>query len=382
MDCLQLISDGLRRAIVATLLLLSSLSIAAADSPSVRVKDITTLAGEHPNVLTGTGLVVGLPGTGGSSEITKRFAMQLNQALGQRADPLLRENIRNSQEKTKNMSVVMVTLTLPPYAKAGQRFDVIVATQDDATSLNGGLLLETTLSGADGEVYAIASGPISTNGGEFGGEAATVTKNIATTGRVPRGAIVEEEIPVNICESGVVKFLVNRPQLETARRIATAMNELCPRCARVIDPAAVAVRIPREMSDDPTEFVAMCQDLMVQPDTNAYVIINERTGTIIIGKDVRLSEVAITHGNIIISTVESPEVSQPAPFSEGETVVVPRTSTDVVEEGGTINVIDSNKSVHDLAASLNALGVTPRDLSSIFQMLKESGALHAEVEIR
>lgn len=354
----------------------------SADDSNIRIKDMTKLAGEHPNVLTGVGLVFGLPGTGGSSEITKRIAMQVVQALGNRADPLLRESIRNSQEKTKNISVVMVTMVMPPYAKPGQKLDVLLGALDDASSLNGGILVETTLSGADGQVYAVASGAVSTDGGQFGGEAATVTKNISTAGRIPRGAIVEEEIPVNICDRGVIKFLLERPQLETARRIATAINELSAGSARVLDPSAVAVKIPAEMEADPTEFIAMCQDLTVQPDNNAMVIINERTGTIIIGKDVRLSEVALTHGNITVTTVETPEVSQPAPFSNGETVVVPRTSTDVTEQSAVINVIESNKSVHDLAASLNALGVSPRDLSVIFQMLKESGALHAELEIK
>ena len=359
-----------------------SLSFATAAEPLVRIRDITQVAGEHPNQISGMGLVTGLAGTGGDSQTTKQFALNLLQKMGNRADPLLRDNILRSQEKTDNMSVVIVNAMLPPHAKNGQRIDVIVAAFDNAESLTGGNLVATELYGPDGEVYVIAAGPISLNGGDFAGNAANVSKNHPTTGRVPMGGIVEAEVPCTVFKNGIFELLLRSPHYLTAMNIANAINLYSPGSALVRDPATVAVRMPASATGDYFRFVAECQELTVHPGSVARVVINERTGTIVIGSDVKLSQVAITHGNLIVSTVETPEVSQPAPFSDGKTTVVPRTSVDVTEQGGVINVIDQNVTVGDLAASLNALGVSPRDLSSIFQMLKESGALHAELELK
>ncbi len=353
-----------------------------AREPLVRIKDITQVAGEHANVINGFGLVNGLAGTGGTSPTTKMFALQVLQKMGNRADPTLRENIQRSQEKTDNMSVVMVQAILPPHAKRGQKIDVIVSAFDNSKSLQGGVLIESELFGVDGQVYAIASGPVSLNGGDFGGKSATVTKNHPTTGRIPLGAVIEGEVPCTIFDGDVFKLLLRSPQYLTADRISKAINLYSPGSAATIDPATVAVRIPPDAGADPFRFLAECQELTVEPGNSARVIINERTGTIVIGSDVKLSQVAITHGNLIVSTVETPEVSQPNPFSQGETKVVPRTSVDVTEQNSMLNVIEQNATVGDLAASLNALGVSPRDLSSIFQMLKESGALHAELELK
>lgn len=354
----------------------------APDAPAVRIEDVTQVAGEHPNQLVGFGLVTGLAGTGGSSPSTKLFAMTLLQNLGQRADPVLREQIERSQEKTNNLSVVIVNATLPPHAKIGQRIDVTVAAFDDAQSLQGGILSYSDLTGVDGEVYVTAAGPISINGGNFGGQAANVVKNHPTAGRIPGGGVVEAEVPSGIFRDGVFRLLLNQPHYQTARRIAEAINQVHPACSVVLDPATVIVRVPPNAAHNPHGFVADCQQLNIIPDAVARVVINERTGTIVFGEHVRLSRVAITHGNLIVSTIENPEVSQPAPLSEGETVVVPRTDVLTQEQESVINVIDQTTTVRDLAASLNSLGVTPRDLSSIFQMLKESGALHAELELK
>ena len=356
--------------------------VAQQKGPLVRIKDITTIRGEHPNAISGFGLVTGLAGTGGTSPTTKQFALLLLQKMGNRADPELRENIQRSQEKTDNMSVVRVNVVIPPHAKNGQKLDAIVSAYDNAKSLHGGILAETVLEGVDGTVYAIATGPISLNGGDFGGKAATVTKNHPTTGRVPMGAIVEEEIPCRIFEGDVFQFLLRNPQYATADRMIQAINRHSPGSAAVMDPATVAVRLPSSAFGDPYRFISECQELTVVPGNTARVVINERTGTIVFGSDVKLSQVAITHGNLIISTAETPEVSQPNAFSEGETTITPRTSVDVMEQPGVISVIEENITVGDLAASLNALGVSPRDLSSIFQTLKESGALHAELELK
>ncbi len=370
------------------LMIISCLTLAlpsvsqAADGPMVRIKDITTIRGEHPNAISGFGLVTGLAGTGGTSPITKQFAIQLLQKMGNRADPTLRENIQRSQEKTDNISVVRVQIVMPPHAKKGQKLDVLVSAFDNAKSLNGGVLQETVLDGVDGIVYAIADGPLSLNGGDFGGAAAKVIKNHPTTGRIPMGAVVEAEIPCRIFEGDVFRFQLRSPQFATAQRMSEAINQYSPGSSAILDPATVAVRIPASALADPFRFIAECQELMVEPSNIARVIINERTGTIIFGAHVKLSQVAITHGNLIVSTVETPEVSQPNAFSQGTTTVVPGTTVDVVEQQAVINVVDSNVTVSDLATSLNALGVSPRDLSSIFQMLKESGALHAELELK
>ena len=361
----------------------STASVNAQESgPLVRIKDITTIRGEHPNTISGFGLITGLAGTGGTTPTTKQFALLLLQKMGNRADPTLRENIQRSQEKTDNMSVVRVTVVLPPHAKNGQKLDALVSAFDNAKSLHGGVLSETVLEGVDGTVYAIASGPISLNGGDFGGKAASVTKNHPTTGRIPMGAIVEEEIPCRIFDGDVFHFLLRNPQYATADRMSKAINQYSQGCAAVLDPATVAVRLPSSALGDPHRFISECHELTVVPGNTARVVINERTGTIVFGSDVKLSKVAITHGNLIISTAETPEVSQPNAFSQGETTVVPRTSVDVMEQPGVISVIEENVTVGDLASSLNALGVSPRDLSSIFQTLKESGALHAELELK
>lgn len=367
---------------VVAILLSSGVGLSAEDKRSgvhVRIKDITTLAGEHPNQLVGYGLVTGLNGTGGKSESTKRLAINLLQQLGLRSDPATRALIQQSQEKTDNLSVVMVTASLPPHARVGQTIDVTVSAFDDAKSLNGGVLISTPMTGVDGEVYMLASGAVSTNGGSFGGDAGNVTKNHPTTGRIANGGVVEAEVPVTIFKSGEFELLLRNPEYETATRIAESINKQYPFSAYVASPAVVRVRLQQLDQGNEFRFVSNCRNLMVQPDAVARVVINERTGTVVIGGNVRLTGAAIAHGNIIVTTTEQPQVSQPAPFSEGQTVVVPRTEVDVTEEGGILNVLGDAVTVGDLATSLNALGVTPRDLSSIFQMLKASGDLHAEL---
>lgn len=345
----------------------------------VRIKDITTLAGEHPNQLVGYGLVTGLNGTGGKSESTKRLAINMLQQLGLRSDPATRALIQQSQEKTDNLSVVMVTASLPPHARIGQTIDVTVSAFDDAKSLNGGVLISTPMTGVDGEVYMLASGSISTNGGSFGGDAGNVTKNHPTTGRIANGGVVEAEVPATIFKGGEFELLLRNPEYETASRISESINKQYPYSSYVSSPAVVKVRLQHIDRGNEFRFVSNCRNLLVQPDAVARVVINERTGTVVIGGNVRLTGAAIAHGNIIVTTTEQPQVSQPAPFSDGETVVVPRTDIGVTEEGGILNVLGDAVTVSDLATSLNALGVTPRDLSSIFQMLKASGDLHAEL---
>ena len=348
---------------------------------SVRLKDIATLEGERYNILTGFGLVTGLAGTGGTGPITRQFALNLLDRFGYRADPILRAAIADdARQKTNNLAVVMVTCKMPAFARAGSNVDVLVSVWDDASSLQGGQLVMTALEGIDGQVHAMASGPISIGGFSFSGAAATVSKNHANTGRVPNGAVIEEPVGTHIGANGVIRFLLNSPDYETARRAADVINKSHHRIARALDPGTVEVIIPAKHYGEMAKFIGELGGLRLQPDNVARVVINERTGTVIVGESVRLSPVAITHANLSVVTGESAAVSQPNAFANGETVVVPQTNIDVIEEEKAISVLNRTATVGDLANALNVLGVTPRDLSSIFQQLKESGALHAQLE--
>jgi flagellar P-ring protein precursor FlgI len=349
-------------------------------SAGVRIKDITRLDGSRTNKLTGMGLVAGLNGTGSKSPITRQFALNMLERFDLRANPEQRALVRlNALDKTNNLSVVTVTAEIDVLqTKAGNPFDVTVAAFDDASSLQGGNLILTPLYGVDGEVYAVASGPVSVGGFSFSGDAASVQQNHPTLGRITNGATIEK----SICQTGdqrLERFRLNlkSPDLETATRIVNAIDAFWKSHARVLDAGTVDVVVPRSHQLNPLQFVALVQSLHVVPDEEARVVINERTGTVVIGGNVRLSQVAISHANLTVVTGESPQVSQPAPFSDGVSVVVPRTSIDVNVGEAPISVIDQTVTVGELARALNALGVTPRDLSSIFQQLKASGALHA-----
>lgn len=349
----------------------------------VRIKDITSVEGVRVNQIVGMGLVTGLSGTGSKSPVTRQYAVNFMQRFGMRVEPAIRMQLQtDTTQKTNNLSVVTVTANLPAFARRGSRLDVMVSTFDDASSLEGGQLIMTPLFGVDGQVYAVASGPVSTGGFSFGGDAATVQKNFPTTGRIPEGATVEEETVTPLGADGTFRFLLRSPDFETARRIANAINAEEPGLATCLDAAAINVVIPPQYRDNPAAFAGMMGNLYVVPDNIARVVINERTGTIIIGENVRVSRVLITHANLAVTTTEAPQVSQPNAFSEGETVVVPRTNMNVNEEDRRLTEVDSNTTVGELAQALNALGVAPRDLSSILQQLKESGALHAELEFK
>lgn len=349
----------------------------------IRIKDITDVAGVRPNFLTGMGLVVGLNGSGSKSSTTRRFAIAMLQRFGQRIDPNLRAMIDTlSTQKTDNLSVVTVTAELPPFARAGTRIDVVVSTFDDAKSLQGGTLIFTPLMGQDGLDYANASGQLSIGGFSFSGAAGSVQKNHPNVGRIPNGAIVERETPTLVGDCGVIALTLRTPDFETSRRISEKINSIVPMSSRSVDAAVVEVRIPESRRADVPSFLGMIGALTVVPDVPARVVINERTGTVVIGENVKLSRVLITHANLAVMTGETPEVSQPNPFSQGETTTVPRTKIDVVEEGAQVHDVKENVTVGELADALNSLGVSPRDMSSIFQQLKESGGLFAELEFR
>jgi len=382
------ISNRLRRRARPMLVVLLSFALsqspAAAEGTLVRIKDITTVEGERINQLTGMGLVTGLAGTGGKAPTTRLFALNLLQRYGQRYDPLLRANLRNdAKDRTDNLSVVTVLADLPPGKRKGEYIDVLVSAFDDAKSLQGGTLVLTPLLAVNGEVYAVAQGPLAVGGFSFSGDAAQAQKNHPNTGRISNGATIELETCSTVGRNGTFHLLLPRPDYETARRIAVAINEKYPDAAIQRGPNAVELKIPVDFQLNIDGFLGLVGELKVVPDERAIVVINERTGTVVIGENVKLSRVLITHANLAIMTSETPEVSQPLPFSDGETVELPRTQLDVFEDPGLpVTMIDEQATVGDLAQALNALGVTPRDLSSIFQMLKESGALHAELQIK
>jgi flagellar P-ring protein precursor FlgI len=349
----------------------------------VRIKDLTDVKGEYAEFLSGVGLVAGLNGTGGKTPTTREYLGNLLQRFGNRLDPLQRTLLRNDmQNKTDNLSVVWVTTEMPANAQNGSKIPVQVAAMDDASSLRGGILLETPLTAVDTQVYAVAAGKVAVGGFNAEGQSASVQTNHLTSGSIPRGARIVKEIGrLPSGADGRIRLVLRDADFDTASRIAEAINGQLPGVARVFDSLCVDLFVPPDHRMNPTRFISLVRSLKITPDVEARVVIDESTGTIVIGENVRLSRVALMHGNLTIITSESPMVSQPAPFSEGETTVVPRTELDVVEERRPISVIEPTTTVGDLAAALNALGATPLDLSAILQQLRKVGALHAEIRM-
>ncbi len=347
-------------------------------SGSVRIKDVTQFEGARINQLYGFGLVVGLEGTGSRSLFTQQVAADMLQRLNvtvQIFTNLPSDNVVRSG----NISAVMVTAEIGPFARCGSRIDVMVSALDDAKSLQGGTLIFTPLRGADNEVYAVAQGPLSVGGFIFSGQAATVQKNHPTVGRITTGATVEREARGNIVFNGCLRLLLQDPDYSTAQVISQAINERFPGAALVIDGGTVQVAAVGAKSGELARFVDEIGTIKIHPDVPARVAINEKTGTIVAGEQVKLSMVAVAHGNLSVTTTETPQVSQPNPFGRGRTVVVPRTNVGVAEQGGFLQVLPRTVTVAELARALNALGATPRDLIAILQAMRAAGALHAEI---
>ncbi|MDZ7260806.1 MAG: flagellar basal body P-ring protein FlgI [candidate division KSB1 bacterium] len=344
-----------------------------------RVKDIARIQGIEDKQLIGYGLVVGLDGTGdGRSSL---FTIQSVTNM------LLKFGITVPPEKIqiRNVASVMVTARLSPFVRKGTTVDVVVSSMGDASSLEGGVLLLTPLLAGDGTVYAHAQGPVSIGGFNIetiGGE--RIRKNYALVGRVPDGAVVEEDISTTLFSEQTMRIGLKEPDFTTANRLATAINEKFRQNIAVAqDAAEILVTIPSSYQDSSrrVEFIALIEALEITPDQVARVVINERTGTIAIGENVRIAKAAVSHGNLSIEIAARPVISQPFPFSQGETVVVPQTETQVSAERARLMVIEETASVGDVAKALNALGVTPRDMIAIFQALKLAGALQAELII-
>ncbi len=283
--------------------------------------------------------------------------------------------------RSRSISAVMVTAEIGPFSRIGSRLDVTVSVIDDASSLQGGTLLFTPLKGADGVVYAVGQGPLSVGGFTFGGAAASAQKNFVAVARIPGGGLVEHEARGEVMFKGRIHLLLKNPDYATARSIATGINEWAPGRALPLDAGTVEVDVPHEFRAHAVAFLSDLGNLEVLPDSPARVVINERTGTVVAGENVKIATVAIAHGNLAIVTRETPQVSQPNAFSQGRTVVVPRTNIGVTEQAASMYIAPQTVTVADLARALNALGVSPRDLISIFQAIKQAGALQAELVI-
>jgi flagellar P-ring protein precursor FlgI len=375
----------MKHAIYALLVIVA----AAAPSPAgVRIKDITDLEGARGNQLIGLGLVVGLENTGSKSLATQQMAVDMLQRFNVTAK-IISQVQGDAVFKSGNISMVMITAEIGPFARNGSRMDVVVAALDDAASLQGGILLQTPLRGADNVIYAVAQGPLSVGGysfsvpgGNAGGNAvASAQKNHPTVGRIPGGAIIEREARGEVLCKGQIRLMLREPDYYTSRAIACAINERYPDCAFSLDAGSVQVFVPSPLCANVVAFVGDIGLLEVTPDTTARVVINERTGTVVAGQNVKVSAVAVTHGNLAIVTNNTPVASQPNPFARGKTVVLPRAQIGVTEQGGPVRVMEPAMTVGDLARALNALGAAPRDLILIFQALKQAGALHAELVI-
>jgi len=350
-----------------------------ANAVTTRIKDIVEFEGVRDNLLVGYGLVVGLNGTGdtlGNSPFTERSVTAMLERLG--------VQVQNAGLNTQNIAAVMVTATLPPFTNQGARIDVNISSLGDSTSLQGGTLVVTPLVGADGEVYAVAQGTVNVSGFSAQGDASSVTVNTPTSGMLAEGAIVERELPFDLSQLSEVRMALRNPDFTTSRRIAMAINEhLGAPVAVAENNASVKMRKPDGFNGEIVDLITDIEQLYVQPDQMARVVIDERSGVIVMGQDVRISTVAIAQGNLTISINETPQVSQPNAFAQqGQTAVVPRTDISV-DRGDDMQmaVLETGVSLQTLVESLNSLGISPRDVITILQSIKAAGALQADIEV-
>ncbi|MFM7416232.1 MAG: flagellar basal body P-ring protein FlgI [Alphaproteobacteria bacterium] len=363
---------------ILTALAVAVCFLAPPATAQIRIKDIVDMEGVRDNQLVGYGLVIGLNGTGDrlrSAVFTRQSLVGMLERLG--------VNTRDFERQldTKNVAAVMVTANLPAFAKPGSRIDVAVSALGDATNLTGGTLLVTPLLGADGEVYAVAQGALATGAIAARGAAASVTRGVPTAGRISNGAIVEREVPFTLANRDRVRLSLKNPDLTTARRIATAINNSARRnIATATDPRTVSVALNGR---DPVAFLTDIERLRVEPDQIARVVIDEATGTIVMGDAVRVSTVAIAQGSLTIRITETPQVSQPNAFAQGQTQVVPRTGIEIEDQSERrMGILPQSVTLQELVRGLNSLGVGPRDLISILQAIKAAGALQADLELR
>ena len=346
-------------------------------STTSRIKDLANIEGVRQNQLIGYGLVVGLNGTGDTLNNIP-FTKQSLQAMLER----LGVNIRGAQIRTGNVAAVMVTANLPPFGTQGTRIDVTVSALGDSKSLQGGTLLVTPLLGADGNVYAVAQGSLAIGGFQVEGDAAKITRGVPTVGRIANGAIIEREIEFALNRLSQVRLALRNADLTTAKRIASAINDFIGQpTAEPIDPSTVQVTIPKKFQGNVVALLTEIEQLQVEPDLAAKLVIDERSGIIVMGRDVRVSMVAVAQGNLTVTISETPQVSQPNPLARGQTTVVPRTSVGVKEDGKKLALVKDGVSLQQLVDGLNALGIGPRDLIAILQAIKAAGAIQADIEV-
>jgi flagellar P-ring protein FlgI len=368
--------NGFRVACAALLALALALSALPARATS-RIKDLANIEGVRQNQLVGYGLVVGLNGSGDTLNNIP-FTKQSLQAMLER----MGVNIRGATIRTGNVAAVMVTGNLPAFGTQGTRMDVTVSSLGDAKNLQGGTLLVTPLLGADGNVYAVAQGSVAIGGFQAEGAAASVTRGVPTVGRIANGAIIEREIEFALNRLPNVRLALRNADFTTAKRIAAAVNDyLGAKCAEPIDPSTVQLSVPSEFKGNVVAFLTEIEQLQVEPDLAAKIVIDERSGIIVMGRDVRVATVAVAQGNLTVTISESPQVSQPNSFSRGRTVVTPNTRVGVSEDGKKFALVKSGVSLQQLVDGLNGLGIGPRDLIGILQAIKAAGAIEADIEV-
>ena len=360
------------------LCLLLLLFPAIAGAEAIRIKDLVEVDGVRGNDLVGYGLVVGLNGTGDgirNAPYTEEIMSNLLERLG--------VNVTGEEYRPKNVAAVFVTATLPPFARAGSRVDVTVSAIGDAKSLLGGTLVMTPLNGADGEIYAVAQGTIIAGGVAAEGDASRVVQGVPTAGTLPSGARVEREVAFDFSSVTTLRLALKSADFTTAARIEAAINEnFGTRIATMLDSGTVALDLDRAGMRSPAHAISRIEGILVQPETRARVVVDQRSGTIVMGADVRISRVAVAQGNLTLRVEESPVVVQPNPFAPGETVVVPRTSASIAEDGTGLAEVSGGTSLSEVVAGLNALGVPPHDMIDILKSINAAGALHAEFVVQ
>jgi flagellar P-ring protein precursor FlgI len=366
----------MRTLLAAMVMAFGAFSAVAAE---IRIKDLVEFDGVRGNDLVGYGLVVGLNGTGDglrNAPYTEEIMSNLLERLG--------VNVTGEQFRPKNVAAVFVTATLPPFARAGSQIDVTVSAIGDAQSLWGGTLIMTPLNGADGQIYAVAQGMIIAGGISVEGEAASVVQGVPTSGSIPSGARVEREIAFDFASLTAVRLALRNPDFTTAERIEEAINrDFGRRIAVMTDAGTVGVDVVAAGLRSPAHVLGRLENIVVQPETRARVVVDQRSGTIVMGADVRISEVAVAQGNLTLRVQEEPQVVQPNPFSPGETIVVPRTNVSIDQAPGTgLAVVAGGTSLSQVVEGLNALGVAPNDMIDILKSINAAGALHAEFVVQ
>jgi flagellar P-ring protein precursor FlgI len=361
--------------LLVVLLCLFTVGTAFAESAGTRIKDIAKVQGVRSNQLVGYGLVVGLNGTGDSNK-----SIETLQSIGN----MLKSfgvAIDTTTLKPKNVAAVLVTATLPPFVREGDTVDIAVSSIGDAKSIQGGTLVQTPLKAGNGNVYAVAQGAVSTGGFTAGRGSNTAQKNFPTVGTTPNGAIVEHSVEEDLGTNGTLSLSLAQPDFTTSARVAQAINSQFGGIARASNPGRVDVTIPSYYRGNVVGFVASLEELPVTPDSIAKVVVNERTGTIVMGGNVSVDDVAIAQGGLSISVSKNSEVDQPAPFSYGRTIVTKNTDVNVKEDKASTIVLQATADINDIVGALNAVGATPRDIISILQAIKAAGALHADLQI-